>query len=563
MAAGRSRKRRPAPKAKPQPTEFDGWKPAQRELVADLYDRNKRLAQQVANLSHAQLNSAELFHGMPAAYVVHDRLGIIQEVNRAAALLFEVKPPHCLGTSVSNYVSRPDMQLWLSHLQHCLQGKKGLTALTIRSRTGRLIPVQVVTAAAPKSEQRGAPVFRTVLIDISLRRQAEAVEQELLRSAHELVDAIEGIVWEADPRTLDYTFVSRYAERLLGYPAQEWKRPGFLLNHIYFEDRDRIANDLAQVAAKGGRVVTDYRVLTAERRLVWLHDSITLVERQGYPTLLGVAIDVTEWRRAEELLRQTQNQLEQRVDERTSTLREMVAELEAFSYSLSHDLRSPLRAMQGYAELLERRYGEKLDAEGHDYLRRIMGSAERLDLLIKDVLNYSRVASEPIELRPIPLDSLVDTLVHDYAAVAPPNAHIEVQHPLPPVFGHEAFMGQALSNLLTNAVKFMPRGRAPLVRVWAEDVRTETNGLDGKPEPSRWLRICVEDNGVGILPQDQKRIFRMFERIHAADKYEGTGIGLAIVQKAVERMGGRVGVQSALGQGSKFWIELRQPQTVG
>src|SRR5262249_9578126 len=120
------------------------------------------------------------------------------------------------------------------------------------------------------------------------------------------------------------------------------------------------------------------------------------------------------------------------------------------------------------------------------------------------------------------------------------------------------FVGQALSNLMSNALKFMPPGRKPRVRVWTEELRPDgdlTQSRNGKLAP--WVRIWVEDNGIGIAPEDQRRVFRIFERVHSAHRYEGTGIGLAIVQKAVERMGGRIGVQSNPGEGSRFWIELR------
>jgi PAS domain S-box-containing protein len=368
---------------------------------------------------------------------------------------------------------------------------------------------------------------------------------------------IEGIVWEADARTLQFVYVSRYTERLLGYSASDWTSPGFWQARIYFQDRDRVLNEINRVIAKEGEVHLDYRVVAADRRLVWLHDSIRVAERGGLPRLLGVAIEVTEQRNAEMQMREAHASLEKKVAERTAELQRTVSELEAFSYSLSHDMRAPIRAMRGYAELVEHMVADKLGPKAPEFLRRIMSSAERLDLLVQDVLQFNRVSRAPVEMKAVALDPLLNNILHDYPALAAGKAQIEIQQPLLPVLGHEAFVGQALLNLLSNAVKFVPRDQLPKVRLWTEEAREQSKpNAAPQPDASQWVRIWVQDNGLGISPRDQKRIFKMFERVYSPQEFEGTGIGLAIVQKAVERMGGKVGVESSPGKGSKFWIEL-------
>ncbi|MDB6020751.1 MAG: hypothetical protein JWQ04_608 [Pedosphaera sp.] len=248
---------------------------------------------------------------------------------------------------------------------------------------------------------------------------------------------------------------------------------------------------------------------------------------------------------AQEKLRDHAEELERRVAERTARLSETIAELESFSYSISHDMRAPLRAMQGYSDVVMEQYGEKLGPEGKNYLERISRAGKRLDNLVQDILTYSRLSRGQFELRSVDLDKLVDDIIHQYPGLQPPQAEVMMKRPLHRVFGHEASLTQVISNLLGNAVKFVPPDRKPVVRIWTEVM-------------SKNCRLWVEDNGIGIEEKDFTRIFGIFERVHPDKAYEGTGIGLSIVRKGVERMGGSVGVESELGKGSRFWIQLRQ-----
>jgi PAS domain S-box-containing protein len=261
--------------------------------------------------------------------------------------------------------------------------------------------------------------------------------------------------------------------------------------------------------------------------------------------------DITQRKRDERILQETRAELEaakrdleERVRERTTSLSEAVAQLEEFSYTVSHDLRAPLRGMQIYSRALLEDYSDALAAlpEAARYVERIADNANRLDRMVQDVLTFSRVARDQVKLAPIDLDALIRELIGHYPSMNPPAASVEVA-PLDRVVGHLPSVTQALSNLLTNAVKFARPGVAPTVRVWTER-------LGGR------VRVFVQDDGVGIEPVLQHRLFRMFERIHPDDGLEGSGVGLAIVKKAVERMNGTVGVFSAPGKGSTFWMDL-------
>ena len=218
-------------------------------------------------------------------------------------------------------------------------------------------------------------------------------------------------------------------------------------------------------------------------------------------------------------------------------------DLEAFSYSVAHDLRAPLRAIRQLSHVLVEDYGAKFEPDARRILDQISNAGARLDTLIQDVLAYSRVLRSAVQFRPIELNKLVTEVIQEQPSLQAPPTAITIQGQLLPVLGHGALISQCFANLLGNALKFVAKGKAPQVTVRTEPCDT-------------MVRIWVEDNGIGIDPRYRHRLFNLFERLHSGQEYEGTGIGLSIVRKAVERMGGTVGVESELGKGSRFWMQL-------
>ena len=286
--------------------------------------------------------------------------------------------------------------------------------------------------------------------------------------------------------------------------------------------------------------------------------------------------DITERNQAEEALLSANNkiarhalELEKVVKERTGELRETIGELEGFSYSVSHDMRAPLRAMQSFAQFLVDDYSSKLDEQGVNYLKQIMRSAVRLDRLIKDVLSYTRVLHSKLPMERVDMDRLVRDMVETFPNGQPIKPEIHIQGTLPQVMGNEALLAQCVSNLLNNGTKFVSPGTTPRLEISAEEIDLPEGNKGNGEAPrklagkscSRSVKLFFRDNGIGIAPENHDRIFRLFERIHPTTQYEGTGIGLTIVRKAAERMDAQVGFESELGKGSNFWIQLKKGKT--
>jgi signal transduction histidine kinase len=253
--------------------------------------------------------------------------------------------------------------------------------------------------------------------------------------------------------------------------------------------------------------------------------------------------------------------LERIVSQRTAELTSSNKQLEAFVYTIAHDLRAPLRSMQGFSDMLVS--GE--DPSGAvDYAQRISTSARLMDAMLIDLLAFSRISQEKLDLGPIHLEAIVQTTLARLAIdIQKANGQVDATGPWPTVLAHGPTVGQVVFNLVSNALKFVRPGVPPQIRLRAEDASSTHPSNPSPHTPTTppvqpgFIRVWVEDHGIGIAPEHQEQIFRLFLRLHR-DAYEGTGVGLAIVQKGIERMGGRIGVESSANQGSRFWFDLRK-----
>jgi signal transduction histidine kinase len=267
----------------------------------------------------------------------------------------------------------------------------------------------------------------------------------------------------------------------------------------------------------------------------------------------GVALqnEISERKRTAAALEHAQQQLnaynvelEERIGERTADLQESLTSLESVLYHVAHDLRAPLRAMEGLTTLLLDNYAIHFDERGRDFGARISESSRRMDELLQDLLEYGRICHTQVFKHRVPLEKTVTTVISKFAdRIEATSARIEIVHPLAVVKGDTKLMEEILGQVLSNSLKFVEAGKSPEIRI-----RSETRGATA--------RIWIEDHGIGIERQLQGRIFNIFERAVVDPRFHGTGMGLAIVRKGADRMGGSVGVSSKPGEGSQFWIEL-------
>ena len=393
--------------------------------------------------------------------------------------------------------------------------------------------------------------------DITLAR----VNEELERAHRVAQERLERIVATAPGAVHSYcrdaeghgrfVFASPAIRDLLGVdPATLVARRIDLLELVHADDRALVDRSLRESAERGSAWLATFRVPLARagERCVEAH-SMPVREDDGGTVWHGFLIDITDRRRAEQEIRSLNIELEQRVAERTSELEAKHREMESFTYSVSHDLKAPLRGIDGYSRLLESDHAHRLDDEGRLFVATIRKATAHMGELIDDLLAYSRIERGRPRLGPVASGPVLASVI-DGAAAEIADGGIALRSQVDPgatALGEHDGLVLALRNLLDNAVKFTA-GRP--------DRRIEIGARRADGHVLFWVR----DNGPGFDMRYHDRIFEIFQRLHRAEDYPGTGVGLAIVRKAVERMHGKVWAESAKGAGATFWIQLPQAQ---
>jgi PAS domain S-box-containing protein len=391
-----------------------------------------------------------------------------------------------------------------------------------------------------------APGAVAVLRDITDRHAAE----EQLRSSEELLrllldGARDYAIYMLDPDGRIVSW-SVNAERLNGYRGDEIVGESL---ERFFTAEDREAGRPGRILARAAeqeRVEIDGPLVRKDGTRFWAHGLLTAVRHPDGSVrgFVKVSQDVTERKQAEQVIERLNADLERRVAERTADLREANAELESFSYSVSHDLRAPLRAVDGFAKMLALDYDDALDEPGRRYVARIRAGAQHMGELIDGLLAFSRLQRQEMASRRVPLDELVAEVWEELAVERGERAIELVAGGLPDALGDPRLIRQVVANLLGNAVKYTRD---------ADPARIE---VGHKVTAGGEATYFVRDNGAGFDMRYADKLFKVFQRLHRAEEYDGTGIGLALAHRIVHRHGGQIWADAAPGEGATFFFTL-------
>ncbi len=494
--------------------------------------------------------------------------GTISDVNEATIRVTGVPRDELIGTDFSNYFTEPG-KAKAGYEQVFRDGAVTDYKLELRHRDGRITPV-LYNAAVYRDETGNIAGVFAAARDITEQKKAEEVIRRANAYNRSLIEAsLDPLVTINPDGTI--SDVNEATIRVTGVPRDELIGTDF---SNYFTEAEKAKAGYEQVFRDGSVIDYELEIRHRDGRItpVLYNAAVYRDGSGGIAGIFAAARDVTERKRAEAALMAAYNELDDRVKERTADLveansslekeitghkataseleqrsRELARsneELQQFAYIASHDLQEPLRAISGFTELLERRYKGELDERADRYINFIVDGTRQMQQVIQDLLAYSRVQTKAHEFGLIDANSALEQALSNLqVAIRDRRALVTVENRLPEIFADGIQITQVFQNLIVNALKFQGPGATPEVRVSA------------RREGDAWL-FSVADNGIGIDARHLDRIFMLFQRLHAKGEYDGTGIGLAICKRIVERHGGSIAVQSTPGVGSTFTFSI-------
>jgi len=328
----------------------------------------------------------------------------------------------------------------------------------------------------------------------------------------------------------DFRLVNRQLAYILGYEEDELiGRPS--LSFVLLEDRDAVRENAVRMLKGGCSVGYEFRVINKQAKIKWVMETVVPIYYRRKRATLGSLIDVTE-----------RKHMEERLQQMTAEMQRSNTELEQFAYVISHDLQEPLRMVSSYTQLLAKRYGKKLDDDADEFIGYAVDGAKRMQTLLHDLLEYSRVGTRGKPFSLVNCEHVVEQAMANLKIAIEECGGSVTYDVLPTIMGDEGQLVRLFQNLIGNAIKFR-REETPQVHISAQ----RRNNI---------ITFTIKDNGIGIDPQHSQSIFEIFRRLHTRDEYPGTGMGLAICKKIVERHGGHISVQSQPGQGSTFYFSV-------
>ncbi len=508
-------------------------------------------AQKEAQL--AQQEQAEflrLFYELPFIGMAISRPGSTQwvQVNSQLCTILGYTREELLRMTWAEMTPQPDLDQNLALRDNMLANRTDNYSMRKRfvRKDGSLVHTEIDVRAVRHPDGTLKHLFATIK-DITERLQAEAAigkQKDLL----ELAESMAGLgSWVYDTQSHSIWW-SRQMYRNTGRDETLGPPPDLAayLTYIHPDDQERVDVFMRAIPGDASMTTTEFRRHPELGPLRWFRGSVQSqpMATPGYYSYSGTLLDITQLKQAQTTLEQTNAALEQRVTERTAQLRGLNEELEAFSYTVSHDLKAPLRGIDGYSQLLEEEHSSQLNEEGRQFLTRIRRGVLQMGDLISGLLDYSRMERRTMEHQRVDVPALVAQVIEGHSADIE-NTRVRLSLQLEPMVLQLDREGMAvvLRNLVGNAIKFSRTRAQPEVEIGS---RTE----------GQRRMLWVRDNGVGFDMKYHDRIFGIFQRLQRAEDYQGTGLGLALVAKAVQRMGGRVWAESQPGQGATFFLEF-------
>ncbi len=373
--------------------------------------------------------------------------------------------------------------------------------------------------------------------EAAVREAMECKLRETVRKYRGVIDLVADLVYERYVEE-DVTLWSEESLARLGYKPRELgnTRQDFL-HRVHPEDRDRVENQITALLQRNDFYDIEYRFLDAGGNYRWMRDRASVDRTGDGTTLFGVMVDVTETRVRERDI-ETLNRI---MREKAAQLETANRELESFSYSVSHDLRAPLRAIASFVEILTEDYQDRLDDEGRHYLEIIGSNVSHMNELIRDLLAFSRLTRQSLTKDTVDMTALA---AEAFSQLKPTDTPVEWElDRLPEAYGDARMLRQVWTNLVSNALKYSRESNPPRIHV------------SSLQESGRTVYV-IEDNGVGFDESYQDKLFAVFQRLHADKSFEGTGVGLSIVQRIIQRHSGRIWARSTPGEGAAFYFYL-------
>jgi PAS domain S-box-containing protein len=526
------------------------------EMAAALEARIAERDRIDAALRKSEAMFRSLFEASPDAVIVQTLEGEVLDVNPMACQLYSASRESLIGRNTSELIPAEELPRLRDTLTHWKEGDMISFEATAAGNGGRLVPVSML---ASRIDFKGRDAILVHLRDITERRRVENerkraqadLERRVEERTRQLAEANAALretterfelvmrgtndgIWDWDLRSNSVYFSPRW-KTMLGYDSSEiaddfneWQK------RIHPDDRARAERTIRDyIEGKTAAYSLQHRLLAKDGSWRWiLSRGIALRDAEGRPyRIAGSHFDLTERIEAQE-----------RLEKLAEDLRRSNEELEQFAYIASHDLQEPLRMVASYTQLLERRYKDKLDAAAQEFIGFAVDGARRMQQFINDLLDYSRVGTRGRPFKPVHLDEALNQALANLQVAITDRKAVITRDPLPVANGDLGQLVRVFQNLIGNALKFC-RNHPPAIHLGATRLG------------DAW-EISVRDNGIGIAPEHFERIFVIFQRLHTRQEFGGTGIGLAVCKKIVERHGGSIRVESEVGHGTTFYFTI-------